>query len=662
MPGRWYYSGEQITEISKKNLFLSRQVEDFLGDPRKLILLSSKGMGKTHLLRQKRADLSKNSDRSGIKFIPVSLGSDVDRQGAFPSNLGRTLWNSISENEWTKLWEVSIAISVIMHAKSPNDTGFEDVCDKLIDFSDLDECPETISNAIFNWMSDESYSVLTPIEVLNGLLKQSISSRKSFMSKIYDQVVRLYRTYVTNGINVFIDSVDQALSETEDASTEIWAECQCGLAVAIYFLSVNCPHIKVYSAIRQEAWNRFEHENKEVIESHCTRLEYSKKELREMLDFLAGRYEGGVERFSDVFGTCSNGTIRNFGVKSGTGSCVEEDLFEYLYRHSLGSPRSLLHIANGVCTQIERSQPCAALEKDIRREVNLKAGGIAETKMSEMSKFLDFFSDPNKRVLFYSLLRGNVLRANELYEVVGYLSDKRHDIHPFCELYNIGLIGTVKRDSDGDIIQRFKSPMEFEWHTISHIPESPYYVLHPALEALLSEKYVHNVEEDVVVANMTAWLDEWSRDIDNRTFKIFISYSTQNSDLRDRVISSLSRIFLRDKERFEVWVDVERIGVAEPIGGEIDKAIEWADAMICLASSDYLQSGWCTAEMKAMQTASMSNPHKRLFPFVVDGVKRKQLGALLGSNLIPEIDSSDELNILDAMQRIVKWLKQREQS
>lgn len=659
MTGRWYFSGEQISEISESSIFSSRQVVEFLSDSRKLLLLSAKGMGKTHLLRHKRANLTRRNPEIGHLVIPVSMGSDVDRQGSFPPNLGKPHWASISHKEWALLWEISISISILLHYRSGRDERYREVRIKLMELASLREMPEELSNEIYEWGEGKTEELPTPLEVINGLIKSPISFRKKLLREAQNQIVRLYKHHITSAIYVFIDSVDQALIETDDVTTDTWVDGQTGLAVAIYYLNVNCPHIKVYSAIRQEAWNRFDHENKEVIESHCTRLEYSRSEMRGMLDFLANWYEG-AKTFGDIFKTPEPGMIRNFGVKS-CGEYVAEEMFDYIYRHSLGSPRSLLHIANGICTQVERNQAPEKLEKEIRREVNLKAGGIAETKIkSEMARFLKFFSDANLSARFFALLRGNVMRRSELREISGYLSENSREAHPFCELYNLGLIGVIKKDTDGELIQKFKSPMDFEWRFESHIPDSDFYFLHPALEARLSEKYVINVEDNVVVSDGEVWKDKWSQEIEDKTFRVFISYSTSDADFMRRVTSAMSRVFLREKVRFEVWLDSKMIAPANKIDVEIGRGIDWANAMICLVTKDYLASRWCQAEFSAMHTAGMKDETKKLFPFVVDGVNRDALGALHSGVLVPGMDSGDDASILDGVQKVARWRRDNE--
>ena len=54
----------------------------------------------------------------------------------------------------------------------------------------------------------------------------------------------------------------------------------------------------------------------------------------------------------------------------------------------------------------------------------------------------------------------------------------RSDMHPFCDLYNMGLLGVVeKQPGEETITQKFKSPYEDFIHGL----QGKYFLIHPAL-------------------------------------------------------------------------------------------------------------------------------------------------------------------------------------
>ncbi|MCB1759777.1 MAG: TIR domain-containing protein [Gammaproteobacteria bacterium] len=72
---------------------------------------------------------------------------------------------------------------------------------------------------------------------------------------------------------------------------------------------------------------------------------------------------------------------------------------------------------------------------------------------------------------------------------------------------------------------------------------------------------------------------------------VFISYSHQDEQWKDRLLSRLRPLL--EAERIDLWHD-RRIAPGSEWYGEIQSAIERAAIAVCLISSDYLQSTFCT--------------------------------------------------------------------
>jgi Fe-S cluster biosynthesis and repair protein YggX len=653
---KWIYSGEQIHDLSPRILYHAPRVREFLDGERKFILLSAKGMGKTHLLRQKRKNLSLATESRGAVFIPSSSGSDVDRQTSLPKNISAKVWDSITQDDWASMWEIAIALSALLNSKI--DLSDQDgLIQRLHEITLEDSVPDQISDLILEKINGDVVYLASPTFILNSILDSSTSFRQKFVRSAQNRILQLYPKYIKSAVYIFIDSIDQTLTDTYRESVKLWINGQMGLALAAYNIFVNCPHIKVFTAIRQEAWNKFAHQNKLVMSSCCSELVYSKSEMRKMVSFLCSHYEK-VEKIEDIFNLRSKGKIRNFGVNGGDGSYVEEDMFDYIYRHSVATPRSVLHLMDSICTHIDRDQEPDLLEKALRSEVNLKSGSLAQTKIeSEMSPFLECLGGEGSTTEFFAGIHSNILTRADMIMINKSHSRGGPDRHPFCELYNIGLLGVLKRDADGGLFQSFKKPMEFDWRLHECMPASDYYLLHPTLEAYLSDRYRINTVRGILIDPGAPWRVEWNSRLQECTVKIFISYSTKRLDLRDKAISSISDVLLRERIRHEFWIDEHNISASDVIARRISEGVQWADVLVALVTNEYIGSRWCMSELEAMQTHSMSDADKKALPFTFGDADRKNLGALFGATLIPNIDETDAASMLQIGQSIRKHIR-----
>jgi tetratricopeptide (TPR) repeat protein len=85
-----------------------------------------------------------------------------------------------------------------------------------------------------------------------------------------------------------------------------------------------------------------------------------------------------------------------------------------------------------------------------------------------------------------------------------------------------------------------------------------------------------------------------------RPLALFISYSHKDDDLRAKLEAHLS--LLKRQNVFDVWQD-RRIGAGREWEGEIDSALERANVVLLLVSSDFLASDYCYDKemMRALQ-------------------------------------------------------------
>lgn len=637
---KWVHAAEQLSELTSENLFRTPQVNAFLGQGKKSIILSAKGMGKTHLLREKRRKLSEEH----ALVIPTGTGSDVDRVRRLPHNLPAGFWSNIGEDEWAAIWEIAIACAILLNIKV--DFSDSDADERIKDLLASNLLPARLSDFFSARLASRPVRSATPSYIINELLGMPQSDRKALLKQSGNLIVQFYRNYVPSAVYVFIDSVDQALSEADPGNRDLWVHGQTGLARAAYDMQVNNSHIKVFTSVRQEAWSAFKNENKESIESFCVSLTYNVGDLSRMADVLASYYHDKGDTLDTVMRTKEQGLVRNFGVMDGKGG-VREPLFSYLHRHSLGTPRSLIHLINSVVYQCDASLAPDAYEKLLRHEVNSKAGYVAQTKIdSEMDAFLDCLGQDYLKQGFFSSIDRNILTRDDMTRINAKVVGLTPDQHPFCELYNVGLLGTIKTDIDGRSVQSFKSPNSFDWRLNKVLPDSRYYLLHPALQALLSQTSRLQKERGIVIGEGLPWRKEWSDRIDKSTLQIFISYSGTDRQLRETVSNAVQQYLANEGIRHRLWFYEDGILSGEDIEAAINRQVSSANAMIAVVTENYTESNWCMTEFRVMSTLQkQKGQRRRLLPFIFEGGNRAALGALYQSILMPDIDHADHASL-----------------
>jgi hypothetical protein len=646
---KWVSVGEQLYQLGESNLYRSPTVDSFLSSTRKTIILSGKGMGKTHLLRQKRQVLDQ---KGGALFIPENTAIDLDRVRRFPANLPSATWSSITEDEWCALWEIAIACSVLLNY--PLDLDDFDTHSRLVDLIEAQVLPKWIQEIFVDKLNGGRVRAAVPSATINDLLQMDVRHRKSLLKVSNNLIVQFYRNYIHSAVYVLLDAVDHALGEAAPGNSELWVRGQIGLARAAYDIQSNNNHIKVFASVREEAWASFNNENKASIEAYCVHLGYSREEMRRMVSVLCSYYHG-TDDLSAILPTTTRNVVRNRGVER-RGS-HEERLFDYIFRHSIGTPRSLIQIINSIVYNCDTVLAPSEYERTLREQANLTSGYLAETKIrSEMAQFLDALSDDVERREFFSRVDRNVLTISDLERITRTVYGDDH-AHPFCELFNIGLLGCLRRNADGRVIQYFRSPNDFDWRAHNVLPESELYLLHPALEALLSRNYRLKVEPHVVVASGDEWRMGWTTQIERGTLKIFLSYATLDAELKLAVEAAIGEYLSSAGIRHVIWSAPNDVRAGEVIEDEINVAIEAANAMVSVVTKNYLVSKWCMAELRAMNALRFdAGRTKRIaLPFIFDGASRNDLGRLHQGTFIPEIEQDDAASMAKIGQALQRF-------
>jgi hypothetical protein len=467
----WASDGTQIRpKFVKEVLFLSEKVKEIIeADQRFLFISGEKGLGKTLLLSYKRSYLSEQHEQHGdaehparnVTFIPedrpyLDLMTDLP---TLTRKHERFLANARNSK---RVWAFAIRIAVV--------SQFQDK---------LREAP-LVERSRWSRLSEFCLQgKKSPTEVFRELVSLSINDLNQFLEVSEIRLEQLFRQ-VRNAVFLFIDKVDQGI---RGLPKDAWINVQGGLLEASWDCTSTNPHVRVFGTIRDEAFANYESELKGNLQNAVLSLGYSGDDLRQIIDKLAGVYEG-VKEFSDFIQMT---TVRN----NRTG--IVEDCFKYMTRHTVGRPRDLVIL----CGRL--SETSGQMSEDIfRRTVNdTAANTVVRNVFSEMGMFLECLKSKLDREHFFRLVPYNILVRSEITAIAREFtlfgaaapadesSNCAGELHPFCELWSCGLLGVVSEDymRNGVMSQRFKQPHESGFDLPRSLPVAEYYMLHPSLHA-----------------------------------------------------------------------------------------------------------------------------------------------------------------------------------
>lgn len=472
---------------------------------KKRIIVAPKGFGKTLLLKYSLNNL--NDTSPGFVRVPISSMMDT-----FDNRLGyeRSLQSYLQKYQnWEDLWQVSICISVLAatSVKEQNAETINQIVKTIEDCASFSG--ELLSNLVL--LSDklhkkvgipkELLTQFNPSYILVLLLrsspKQLIGYLDSLRSKSHQLVLAINRRVV-----VFIDQTDQGISDYDE---NIWINAQCGLVGAIFKLSAQ-SQIMVFTSIRMEAWDGFEHEQKSQMRGLVLELEYSDNELKEIFKNsieVIELYGKNKKTGSPISAFCGVDDLSN------TYTNDSEGVFTYILRHTLRRPRDLVLLGD----EFHKSNEANELSYiEFTKLVNrIPARDINDSFFVEVARFFRCFQEVKREYLF-SLFSNNVLTRENVIDICDLYNDGimcfyrenkgqmgMHECakcpgknYIFSDLYRVGLIGIVVEESNIDGSKRLQEFRKVGSIGKGVLPHSDYYLLHPAMDHIIRKKYNNN--------------------------------------------------------------------------------------------------------------------------------------------------------------------------
>ncbi|HEY8515585.1 MAG TPA: hypothetical protein VIS07_08730 [Candidatus Binatia bacterium] len=470
------------------------EIDDFLshgGD--KFVVIGTKGFGKTLLLKAKRVLYQSGGvvclpDRS---LLDKPIGDKVFSKEAISIYADSPLW-------WSKVWLTSIALATLKRLDraaglevgprlkslllDPDLRGVIDHFVRLLDFppGELQRC------------ANETDGYLVP------------------RLRAIDVPVAIFIDSVDEYFNKHVESGAGRASAAGELAPNIWYFSQLGLVEVGYQLRRINHHLKVFAAVRKEAFLRLPDSTVMSQQYHGSAVDiaYTPESLREIFVSNIRREPASrlvlPDRVKDDPLTAYFGTTH---VTHGfTGE--REDVFAYVCRHTLLRPRDFMTIGQ----RISALKPSERTEDRIKTAVNAAATEIAHEYLREIAPYLGGL-DLNDLL---ARIPGHILTRDEIEALFCDYNDAAgalpgDELHVCCALYRAGLLGWLEHDMvDGTRRQRFLRPGEGTFEPDGVLPRSTHYLVHPVLSqviARLNHGYAERIDRVNVVGSGRPWRD-----------------------------------------------------------------------------------------------------------------------------------------------------------
>src|SRR5215831_13487950 len=321
------------------------EIDAFLNLDRddKFIVIGTKGFGKTLLLKAKRILYQREG---GVACLPI--GNLLDKPiGDKIFGKEALAFMSASALPWAKVWLTAIAVAILKHLGKLGGLTVNPKLGVLID--------------------DEGLRGV--IDHLVRLLDFSPSDLQRCATDTDGHLVPRLRA-VSSPVAIFIDGIDEYFNKhverltshpsvTGELSPNVWHFAQLGLVEVAYQLRRINHHVKVFAAVRKEAYARLARTTvmSQQYRGSAVDIAYSMQSLREIfinnVRLVKGDQMANADRLraDPLEAFLGRTTITDAYTRE------QEEVFDYICRHTLLRPRDLMTIGERL----------AALRPDERR-------------------------------------------------------------------------------------------------------------------------------------------------------------------------------------------------------------------------------------------------------------------------------------------------------
>jgi class 3 adenylate cyclase len=469
------------------------EIDSFLDPNRddKFIVIGTKGFGKTLLLKAKRILYQREGRAACLpagNLLDKPIGDKIFSREAIG-------FFATSSLPWSKVWLAAIALTVLKHLGRAS--GLE------------------VHRRLGALIADEH--LLGVVDHFVRLLELSPSDLQRCAIDTDGHLVPRLRSIQTP-VAIFIDGVDEYFNKhiegartrasvTGQLSPSVWYYSQLGLVEVAYQLRRVNHHLKVFAAVRKEAYARLPHTTvmSQQYRGSAVDIGYSIESLREIfinnirLEKSDRMVRAGRVRTAPLEAFFGRATITH------TYTREEEDVFDYVCRHTLLRPRDLMTVGQRLA--MLRPEERADQER-VKVIVNQAATDIAHEYLAEIAPYVGELGLAGflRRIPRHILTREKV---EELFREHTAADGGLEEKHIFCALYRVGLLGAVHHDwVRGQVVQRFLRPGEGTLEPDGVLPRATHYFVHPALSDVIGRmnpSYLDDLEQDTIIGYGRPW-------------------------------------------------------------------------------------------------------------------------------------------------------------
>ena len=511
-------------------------IESFLEQKRsdQFIVTATKGFGKTLLLKAKRISYGHGATTCipDNSLLDKPIGDKVFNADTI------ALYGESTDN-WKRVWLISIVVAVLKRLG-------------MVDGLKLNpQLHALIVNRNLNGVIDHFVNLL---DFERGALFRSASETDS-------QLIPRIRN-ISSPVAIFIDSIDEYFnkhittqvtmraSHAGELSPNVWYFSQMGLVEVAYQLRRVSHQLKVFVAIRKEAFAKFDETTSMAQQYRGSTVDivYSPASLREI--FINNVRRETPRNLVDPGRLKGDPLAAFFGtdVVTHDHTSEREDVFEYICRHTLRRPRDFMTVGRKLS---ELSPEERRREHALKNAVQDAATAIAREYINEIHPYLggiDLYA-------LFRLVDRNVLTRAEceaiFLEYAIAMGTPNEPPHVFSTLFRAGLLGWVNVDLvTGRMVQKFLLPGERAFEHGDSLPESSHYLLHPVLTSLIGEanpRYVRDRNRANEIGSGRPWIEQGGDELlcavraDILHFSAFLSDAARESQVRRALRQALEQ-------------------------------------------------------------------------------------------------------------------------
>jgi class 3 adenylate cyclase len=467
------------------------EIDGFLNLDRddKFIVIGTKGFGKTLLLKAKRILYQRDA-----RAACLPTGTLLDKP--IGDKIFAKEWLAFfaaSSLPWSKLWLTAIAAATLKHLGQADGLRVTPRLTSLLD-------DERLHGVIDHFVR---------------LLDFSPSELQRAAADTDGHLLPRLRA-VNSPVAIFIDGVDEYFNKhieraslpsvTGPLSPNVWYFAQLGLVEVAYQLRRINHHLKVFAAVRKEAYARLQNTvMSQQYRGSAVDIAYPVESLREIFvnnirlekaDRMVRPDRLRADPIEAFLGRTKIGHVY-------TGE--EEDAFDYVCRHTLLRPRDLMTIGERLAALRPEER---RHEHRVKEAINAGATEIAREYLMEIAPYVGDLDLER----FLGRIPGHILGRDEVEDLFrshnaeGAVVDERH---VFCALYRVGLLGHLHHDwVRGEWIQRFLRPGEGTLEPDGVLPRATHYLVHPVLSDVigrLNPGYLERIDRVEIVGYGRTW-------------------------------------------------------------------------------------------------------------------------------------------------------------